>query len=148
MFPKRYIIQSYKQPIWTLKNCWDEQLSKPQIDNSRIGTVFTWENSHRGEFHTGMTFWFRMAFTWWCGHAWFKLKLLFSSIVHGGVFCWRYNSVPLIRWLSVTPYTTCLFVTHIYVLFCAHIYARLWENGHILGNKTQVYVTKKRTYIV
>ena len=39
MFPKRYIIQSYKQPIWTLKNCWDEQLSKPQIDNSRIGTA-------------------------------------------------------------------------------------------------------------
>ena len=30
--------------------------------------VFTWENSHRGEFHTGMTFWFRIAFTWWLGH--------------------------------------------------------------------------------
>ena len=27
--------------------------------------VFTWENSHQGEFHTGMTFWFRVAFTWW-----------------------------------------------------------------------------------
>ena len=39
MFPKRYIIQSYKQPIWTLRNCWDEQLSKPQIDHSRIGTA-------------------------------------------------------------------------------------------------------------
>ena len=39
--------------------------------------------------------------------------------------------------------------------FCAHIYARLKENGHILGNKnptkqerTQVYVAKKRRYIV
>ena len=30
--------------------------------------VFTWENSHRCEFHTGMTFWFRIAFTWWLGH--------------------------------------------------------------------------------
>ena len=26
--------------------------------------VFTWENSHRREFHTDMTFWFRIAFTW------------------------------------------------------------------------------------
>ena len=30
--------------------------------------MFTWENSHRREFHTGMTFWFRIAFTWWLGH--------------------------------------------------------------------------------
>ena len=30
--------------------------------------MFTRENSHRGEFHTGMTFRFRIAFTWWLGH--------------------------------------------------------------------------------
>ena len=30
--------------------------------------VFIWENSHRREFHTGMTFWFRIAFTWWLSH--------------------------------------------------------------------------------
>ena len=30
--------------------------------------MFTWENSHRREFHTGMTFWFCIAFTWWMGH--------------------------------------------------------------------------------
>ena len=30
--------------------------------------VFTWENSHRREFHTNMTFWFRIAFTWWLGY--------------------------------------------------------------------------------
>ena len=30
--------------------------------------VFTWENSHRRESHTGMTFLFRIAFTWWLGH--------------------------------------------------------------------------------
>ena len=50
----------------------------------------------------------------------------------------------------MTTYTTCLFVTHTYGLFGAQIYARLYENGHILGDKnptkqerTQVYVTKK-----
>ena len=30
--------------------------------------VFTRENSHLREFHTGMTFWFRIAFTLWQGH--------------------------------------------------------------------------------
>ena len=30
--------------------------------------VFTWENSYRREFHTGVTFWFRTAFTWWLDH--------------------------------------------------------------------------------
>ena len=30
--------------------------------------LFTWENSHQREFHTRMTFWFRIAFTWWLGH--------------------------------------------------------------------------------
>ena len=30
--------------------------------------AFTWENSHRREFHTGMTFLFRIVFTLWLGH--------------------------------------------------------------------------------
>ena len=30
--------------------------------------MFTWENSHRREYHTGMTFWFRIPFTRWPGH--------------------------------------------------------------------------------
>ena len=34
---------------------------------------FTWETSHRLEFHTRMTSWFRIAFTWWLGH--FILRL-------------------------------------------------------------------------
>ena len=34
----------------------------------RCQGVFTWENSYRREYHTGMTFWFRIAFTWWLGH--------------------------------------------------------------------------------
>ena len=29
--------------------------------------MFTWENSHRREFQNRMTFWFRIAFTWWLG---------------------------------------------------------------------------------
>ena len=53
-----------------------------------------------------------------------------------GFFCWRYNSVPLIRRLSVTPYTTCLFVTHIYGLFCAHIMRVCKKMVIYLGIKT------------
>ena len=30
--------------------------------------VFTWENSHHCEFHTGLTFWFCIPFTWRLGH--------------------------------------------------------------------------------
>ena len=30
--------------------------------------VFTWENSHPREYHTGMTFWFRIGFTLWLSH--------------------------------------------------------------------------------
>ena len=30
--------------------------------------VFTWENSHWCKFHTGLTFWFCIPFTWWLGH--------------------------------------------------------------------------------
>ena len=30
--------------------------------------VFTWENSHRRESHTGMTFWFCIGFTLWLSH--------------------------------------------------------------------------------
>ena len=30
--------------------------------------VFTWENSRRREFHTGMTFLVHVTFTWWLGH--------------------------------------------------------------------------------
>ena len=44
---------------------------------------FTWENSHRREFHTGLTFWFCIPFTWWLGH--FRscyLKVHFMSIKH------------------------------------------------------------------
>ena len=38
-----------------------------------LGGVFTWENSQRREFHTGMTFWFRITFT--CN--WVILKVHF-----------------------------------------------------------------------
>ena len=30
--------------------------------------MFTWEDSHRREFHTEMTFWFCVVFTWWLIH--------------------------------------------------------------------------------
>ena len=40
----------------------------PFVAHDECWGVFTWENSHQHEFHTGMTFWFRIAFTWWLGH--------------------------------------------------------------------------------
>ena len=55
------------------------------------------------------------------------------------VFCWRYNSVPLIWRLSVTPYTTCLFVTHIYMGFFVRIYKRVCK-------KMVIYLGVKRKY--
>ena len=70
--------------------------------------VFIWENSHRREFHTGMTFWFRIAFTWWLSHfisrylkvhfmlikihAWFKI----ANITHE-------LPVPVYRQTKFTP---------------------------------------------
>ena len=39
----------------------------PRIEPCGTSQV-TWENSHRHESHTGKTFWFRVAFTWWLGH--------------------------------------------------------------------------------
>ena len=41
--------------------------------------VFTWENSHCCDFHTGMTFWLRIAFTWWRGYF---ISRLFKRTVH------------------------------------------------------------------
>ena len=40
---------------------------------------FTWENSYRREFHTGMTSWFRNAFTWGLGHF---ISRLYEDTLH------------------------------------------------------------------
>ena len=49
----------------------------------RVSRVFTWENSHRREFHTGVTFWFRIAFTWWLVHFISRyLKVHFILVLH------------------------------------------------------------------
>ena len=50
--------------------------SQPSFFVSRLGMMqftetkrlFTSENSHRHESHTGITFLFRIVFTWWLGH--------------------------------------------------------------------------------
>ena len=68
--------------------------------------------------------------------------------------CMAINSMPLIRRLSVTPYTTCLFVRHIYGFF-VRIYMRVCkklviyvgiktpqsrkERKSVRGNKKHVY---------
>ena len=52
-----------------------------------------------------------------------------------GCFCWLYNSVALIRRLSVTPYMHA-FIAYMWALV-VRMYVRVWEeNGHILGKKT------------
>ena len=48
---------------------------------SNTKRLFTWENSHRREFHTGMTFWFCIPLTGWLGHFISRcLKLHFMTI--------------------------------------------------------------------
>ena len=61
-----------KRPICVKKKCFQKYpnscgrgLSQSYKNYYETKQVFTWENSHQGEFHTGMTFWFRVAFTWW-----------------------------------------------------------------------------------
>ena len=63
------------QRLKKLKSSWGKRRKKSR-EKSRerknrahnLHGVFTWEKSHRREFHTGMTFWFRITFTWWLGH--------------------------------------------------------------------------------
>ena len=50
---------------------FEVRLLKRSLLNHRKGFkgFFTSENSHLREFHIGMTFWFRIAFTWCLGHS-------------------------------------------------------------------------------
>ena len=74
--------------------------------------VFTWENSHRREFHAEMTFWFRIAFTWWLGLFILRyLKVHFTLIKYTcDSYVWFNNanithalSVPVYRQTDFTP---------------------------------------------
>ena len=65
--------------------------------------VFTWENSHRREFHTGMTFLFRIAFTLWLDHfislylkVHFMLRFKITNITHA-------LPVPVYQQTDFTP---------------------------------------------
>ena len=68
--------------------------------------VFTWENSHRRDFHTGMTFWFRIAFTWWRGYF---ISRLFERTVHLDKIHVRFkianitHTLPVLVHLQLTP---------------------------------------------
>ena len=68
-----------------------------------IKGVFTWENLHRREFHTRMTFLFRIAFTWWLGHFISRcLKVHFMLIKYtrdlkSQTWCMRYLFQSTIR---------------------------------------------------
>ena len=74
--------------------------------------MFTWENSHRREFHAEMTFWFRIAFTWWLGLFILRyLKVHFTLIKYTcDSYVWFNNanithalSVPVYRQTDFTP---------------------------------------------
>ena len=54
-------------PMWPLWRGSTVDFAILKVDTNSQG-VFTWENSHWREFHTGMTVWFRIAFTWWLAH--------------------------------------------------------------------------------
>ena len=41
---------------------------RQKISTDKSKRVFTWENLHWRESHTGMTFWFRIGFTLWLSH--------------------------------------------------------------------------------
>ena len=68
--------------------------------------VFSWENSHRRDFHTGMTFWFRIAFTWWRGYF---ISRLFERTVHLDKIHVRFkianitHTLPVLVHLQLTP---------------------------------------------
>ena len=73
------------------------------VDGVESQGVFTWENSHRREFHTGMTFSFRVAFTLWLGHfislylkVHFMLRFKITNITHA-------LPVPVYQQTDFTP---------------------------------------------
>ena len=72
----------------------------------RLRGVFTWENWHRRDFHTGMTFWFRIAFTWWRGYF---ISRLFERTVHLDKIHVRFkianitHTLPVLVHLQLTP---------------------------------------------
>ena len=96
-------------------SCARFTLDQVQIRKPTEG-VFTWENSHRREFHTGMTSWLRIKFTWWMGHfisrfegtlhvhkihVWFKI----ANITHT-------LPVPVYQQTDFTP--KCVVVSRLY----------------------------------
>ena len=61
----------FGKSLFYCQNVWSHNGPAGQfwlLESALSKGVFTWENSHRREFHTDMTFWFRIAFTWWLGY--------------------------------------------------------------------------------
>ena len=60
------VCHSCSSTVWTVERLL--LMLNIQLLEALSKGVLIWENSHRPKFHTGMTFWFRIAFTWWVGH--------------------------------------------------------------------------------
>ena len=52
-----------------LQSGWFHECISTRRNNQGVGggggVLYTWQNSHRRQFHIGVTFWFCIAFTWW-----------------------------------------------------------------------------------
>ena len=80
------------EPPWSRRS-----VSRWKISNFKL--FFTWENSDRREFYTGMTIWYRIAFTWWCviSHlGYFEVRFKIANITHA-------LPVPVHRQTDFTP---------------------------------------------
>ena len=91
----------------SLRSCLIADLTIPApFGSMRLRGVFTWENSHRRDFHTGMTFWFRIAFTWWRDYF---ISRLFERTVHLDKIHVRFkianitHTLPVLVHLQLTP---------------------------------------------
>ena len=54
--------------------------------NSSTQGVLTWEISHRREFHTAITLWFCISFTWWLDH--FVISLFQGTLHDNEIYVW------------------------------------------------------------
>ena len=85
-FEPRFKGNIHCHPAFNIRdiNSWRKGYSKGRLksrERDHFEGVFAWENSHRREFHSGMTSWFRITFTWWLGF-----------FIISGSTCWSWRS--------------------------------------------------------
>ena len=63
-----------------------QSLTTTVVQIVRLREVFTWENSHRREFHTAITLWFCISFTWWLDY--FVISLFEGTLHDNKIYVW------------------------------------------------------------